>query len=89
MNKMKRISSIFAVVILFSMTVNSLASGMYYLPDVTKEMSSPSYWTEENETLMSYEEIEELNKDTLSAKLNKLWNYHICLKSKKIAITNF
>ena len=67
MNKMKKISVIVFLLIL-STTVNCFALGSYYLPDVTSEMSSPSYWTDENELLMTYDEIEKLNEETVSTK---------------------
>lgn len=67
--KTKRIISIvFSVVMLLTMTANVSASGVYYLPDVTGEMSFPSFWAEDKEVLMSYDEIENLNKKTISAK---------------------
>ena len=57
-----------SVLLMTAFAVNTLVSGLYYLPDVTKEMSSPSYWTDETEVFMSYEEIQELNKKTISTK---------------------
>ena len=59
-------SSMIAIVLILSTAVNCLASGVYYLPDVTREMSSPSFWTDETAILMSFEEIEKLNEETLS-----------------------
>ena len=47
--------------------MHTSASGVHYLPDVTREMSAPSYWTQENELLMPYEDIEALNEKTISA----------------------
>ena len=64
---MKRISFI-AVLLSLCSIVNCLASGSYYLPDVTSEMSEPYYWTDENEILMTYDEIKQLNKETISTK---------------------
>ena len=64
---MKKISIIAGLMIL-STTVNCFGYGSYYLPDVTSEMSYPSYWTDENDLLMTYEEIEKLNEETVSAK---------------------
>ena len=64
---MKKISIIAGLMIL-STTVNCFAYGSYYLPDVTSEMSYPTYWTDENDLLMTYEEIEKLNEETVSAK---------------------
>ena len=67
--KTKRISvAISAFVLSVILCANCLAAGGYYLPYVTGEMSSPSYWTEETDILMSYEEIEQLNKEALSTK---------------------
>lgn len=57
-----------------NITVNVLASGVYYLPDVTREMSSPSFWTEETDILMSYDEIEELNEKTVSEKGTNMYD---------------
>ena len=70
---MKKISFIVMLLIL-SVTINCLASGIYYLPDVTSEMSYPSYWTEETDVLMSYDEIEKLNKETISAKGTNMYD---------------
>ena len=63
MKTKKIFSAILTVVLLLSVTVH----GAYYLPDVTSEMSSPSYWTNETDVLMSYDEIEALNNETISA----------------------
>ena len=48
------------------MTANVLASGVYYLPDVTGEMSSPSFWADETDLLMLYDETVKLNTETIS-----------------------
>ena len=61
---MKKIN-IIAILLFLSTAVNCFASGAYYLPDVTGEMSSASYWTKESEVLMSYEEIEKLNEEII------------------------
>ena len=37
--------------------VNTAVSGIYYLPDVNEKMSLGSYWTEDTQVFMSYEEI--------------------------------
>ncbi|MBE7019231.1 MAG: hypothetical protein E7413_05090 [Ruminococcaceae bacterium] len=58
----------------FNTIVNGLASGVSYLPNVTSEMSSPSYWTQEDEILMSYEEIEKLNEETLFTKGTNMYD---------------
>ena len=73
--KAKRLLSIFlAVVLCCGTTANVLASGVSYLPDVTEEMSSPSFWTDETDVLMTYEEIETLNKATFSAKGTNMYD---------------
>ena len=65
---MKKILILFFLVVLsLSVTVTCLASGVYYLPDVTSEMSSPSYWANETDVLISFDEIEKLNKETVVA----------------------
>lgn len=42
------------------------ASGVSYLPNVTREMSDTEYWTDNSEIIMSYEEISHLNEMTVS-----------------------
>ena len=70
---MKKIS-IITILLILCTTVNCLASGSYYLPDVTSEMSSPSYWTEGTDVLMSYDEIDKLNKETISTKGTNMYD---------------
>lgn len=70
----RMLSAILAVVLSLSTAVNCLASGAYYLPDVTSEMSSPSFWTEESDVLMSYDEIENLNSETIQAKGTNMYD---------------
>ena len=70
---MKRISFVAALLIL-STTINCLASSVFYLPDVTGEMSSPAFWAEENDVLMSFDKIEKLNKETLSSPGTNMYN---------------
>ena len=73
--RIKRILSIIlAVILLLSMATYCLASGIYYLPDVTGEMSDPSYWTDETDVLMSFEEIERLNEETISEKGTNMYD---------------
>ena len=50
------------------------ASGISYLPDVTAEMSETSYWTENDDLLMTYKEIEELNALTISSKGTNMYD---------------
>ena len=70
---MKKIS-IITILLILCTTVNCLASGVYYLPDVTSEMSSPFYWTKETDVLMSYDEIEKLNEETVSTKGTNMYD---------------
>lgn len=49
---MKKIS-IISILLILCTTINCMASGVYYMPDVTGEMYYPSYWTDENDVLMS------------------------------------
>ena len=63
----KILITVCSVVLSLSITVSCLAAGVYYLPNVTSEMSSPSYWAEESDILMSYDEIDKLNKETIFA----------------------
>ena len=49
-------------------------NGVHYLPDVTSEMSSASFWTEENEVFMTYEEIEKLNEETIHTKGTNMYD---------------
>ena len=70
---MKKIG-IITILLILCTTVNCLASGVYYLPDVTSEMSSHSYWTIETDVLMSYDEIDKLGKETISAKGTNMYD---------------
>ena len=74
MNK-KRLISIFLVALLsLSIAANVWASGINYLPDVTSNMSDPSFWADETDVLMSYDEIEKLNAETISAKGTNMYD---------------
>ena len=57
MNIKKIFCIILSVFLCLCETVNIFASGAYYLPDVTGEMSSHLYWADENDVLMTYEDI--------------------------------
>ena len=70
---MKKIS-IITILLILCTAVNGMASGVYYLPDVTSEMSSPSYWATENDVLMSYDEIDKLNKETIAEKGTNMYD---------------
>ena len=69
--KTKKIISFILAFVLSSCVA---VSGVQYLPDVTKEMSQASYWTQENDVLMSYEEAEILNEKTTSAKGTNMYD---------------
>ena len=62
-----KIIAIVSVLIILSISANCFAAGVYYLPDVTSEMSSPNYWTDETDILMTRDEIEKLNEEINSA----------------------
>ena len=68
MFKIKKISIFLALFLVLISSSCAFASGAYYLPDVTSQMSSPAFWTQETDILMSYEEIEMLNTKTITAK---------------------
>ena len=73
--KEKRIfTAIFTSILLLSMTAHCASSGVYYLPDVTSEMSTPSYWANETDVLMSYNEIDKLNKEIIFAKGTNMYD---------------
>ena len=58
----------------FVTTANVWAAGVYYLPDVTSEMSSPSFWADEADILMSYDEREKLNIETIATKGTSMYD---------------
>ena len=70
---MKKIS-IITILLILCITVNCFAAGVYYLPGVTSEMSSPSYWANETDVLISFDEIEKLNKETIHAKGTNMYD---------------
>ena len=70
---MKKLS-IITMLLVLCMTVNCLAAGAYYLPDVTSEMSLPAYWAIETDVLMSYDEIDKLSKETISVKDTNMYD---------------
>ena len=70
---MKKIS-IITILLILCTAINCLASVAYYLPDVTSEMSSPSFWAVETDVLMSHDEIDKLNKETIAAKGTNMYD---------------
>lgn len=66
---MKRIlSGIMAIFICASMCSTAFAIEINYLPDVRREMSEVDFWTEDNEVLMTFYEVEKQNRETVSKK---------------------
>ena len=57
-----------ALILFFSLTYPSVAVGVSYMPNVTAEMSDPSYWAslrdDAQDVILTSEEIEEFNQDT-------------------------
>ena len=74
MNKTKTISIFLVALLVLTTSANCFASGVYYIPDVTSEMSVSSYWADETDVLMSFEEIEKLNKDTIATKGTNMYD---------------
>ena len=70
---MKKIS-IITILLILCTTVNCAAYGAYYLPDVTSEMSSPSFWTDETDVLLSFDEIDKLNAETIQTKGTNMYD---------------
>lgn len=66
MIKKRVCSAAVAFALSIGMITNVCSAGVSYLPDVTKEMSQPSYWTDESKILMTYEKIKSLNSLTIS-----------------------
>ena len=65
---------IISFILAFVLSSGVVVSGVQYLPDVTKEMSQASYWTQEDDVLMSYEEAEILNEKTIFAKGTNMYD---------------
>ena len=63
---MKKLFSIFIVLLL--VYTSAFASGIYYLPDVTGDMSDPAYWSEDDTILMTYDEIVMQNQQNISTR---------------------
>ena len=64
--KVKKIKFIVLTALLIStFAFKMLVSAVHYFPNVTKEMSLPSYWSSETDVLMSYEEIKTVNEQTV------------------------
>lgn len=54
------------VAVFLTITANAGAAGVSYLPNVTKDMSEPSYWATDDKVLMTAAEIEERNALTIA-----------------------
>ncbi len=68
MKKLKMRFLTIAMILVLTVTTVAGAAGINYLPDVTKDMSQSAYWADEDEVIMTYEEIEALNAKTISTK---------------------
>lgn len=53
----KKITALVLVISLLVICSSQVFAGISYLPDVTSAMSTPSYWTDDSDVLMSSEEI--------------------------------
>ena len=62
---MKKVS-IITILLILSTTVNCLASSVFYLPDVTREMSSAYFWTDES-NILSYDDAFDISEYAIPA----------------------
>lgn len=63
-----------AAVLCFGIATNTFAANISYLPDVTAQMSSFNYWTNDNSVLMTTADIQNLNKTTVSQKGTNMYD---------------
>ena len=68
MRKTKIVAALLAAMMTISIPLQAGAARVPYLPDVTQAMSSPSYWSTDDQVLMGWEEIQELNAMTIASK---------------------
>lgn len=57
-----------------TLSLNVFASGVHYLPGVTSQMSEPSFWTNNDDVLMTYSEISALNELTISTRATCMYD---------------
>lgn len=67
-------SNVLAFILCLSLATGVFASSVFYLPNVTSEMSNPSYWTNDTKILMTYDEIESLNALTVAQNGTNMYN---------------
>ncbi|MBR2619406.1 MAG: SH3 domain-containing protein, partial [Firmicutes bacterium] len=78
--KNKRILSVMvAVLLIICMSVTPVMAAVSYLPGVTSAMSKASYWTIDSKVLMTYDQIQSLNAQTLAASGTNMYD----LKNQK------
>lgn len=70
----KYIIGCLCLVLNFVMTCNVMAEGIKYLPDVRREMSYADFWTQDNELLMTSDEIMAQNNLTISTKATYMYD---------------
>lgn len=73
---MRKITKILMSAIMVGSLVIGLSSveAINYLPGVTSEMSKTEYWTDDNEVLMTWDEITELNELTFNTKGTNMYD---------------
>ena len=67
MKKTKLMAALLAAVMIVSIPLQADAARIPYLPDVTAAMSSPSYWSTDDQVQMDWEDIQALNELTIGA----------------------
>lgn len=67
MRKTKVMAALLAAVMTISIPLQAGAARIPYLPDVTAAMSKASYWSTDDQVLMDWEDIQNLNRLTIGA----------------------
>ena len=67
MRKTKVMAALLAAVMTISIPIQAGAARIPYLPDVTAAMSKASYWSTDDQVLMDWEDIQNLNGLTIGA----------------------
>ena len=68
-----------AVLLIICMSATPVMAAVSYLPGVTSAMSKASYWTTDSKVLMTYDQIQSLNAQTLAASGTNMYD----LKNQK------
>ena len=79
----KYLSLCLCIALVFTSVCAVNAEAIKYLPDVTKEMSQPEYWTDGEDVLMTMDEIELQNSRTISTKATCMYD----LKNRRFDAT--